>query len=285
MPTLEVEGVSLYYERSGQGDPVVFSHGVPTDCRGWAAQVEAFSKTFSTIAYSRRYAYPNRREGDLADSSVAANAGDLRGLIDGLGIAPVNLVGHSYGAFVAAFVASEHPDLVKTLVLVEPAIATLLVDDPNSSGQMFSLLLGHPGVALSARRFQTGSLAPALTALDRGQQKKAVQLFVDGIQNRVGAFSELPGPAQQMMLENAKTIAELRVSLPPFKESAAKIRSRTLVLNGANTAVWLLRVGELTRKAIAGADSTSVAKSRHFPHLENPQEFNSAVMDFLAKRR
>lgn len=285
MPSLEVQGVPLYYERSGSGDPVVFSHGIPTDYRAWSAQTEAFSKAFTTVAYSRRYAYPNGKGGDLADSTVAANTEDLRGLIEGLGVAPVNLVGHSYGGFVAATLAAEHPDLVKALVLVEPAIATLLIEDPNSSGQMFSLLLGHPGVALSAKRFQTGSLAPALSALDRGQQTKAVQLFVDGIQNRVGAFSELPGPAQQMMLENARSIEELRVSLPPFKESAAKVRSRTLVVNGANTAVWLLRVGELATKAIAGAEAASISKSRHFPQLENPQEFNSTVMDFLAKAR
>lgn len=285
MPTLEVEGVSLYYERAGSGDPVVLSHGVPMDHRAWSAQVEALSKAYSTITYSRRYAYPNRRAGDLADSTVEANAADLRGLIEKLGVAPVHLVGHSYGGFVAAHLAAERPDLVRTLVLVEPAIPTLLVEDPDSTGQMFSLLLGHPGVALSARRFQAGSLGPSLAALDRGQAKKAVQLFVDGIQNRVGAFAELPAPTQQVMLDNAMTIAELRTRMPQFKEAAARVSRRTLVVNGANTAVWLLRVGELAMKAIPEADAASIGRSRHFPQVENPQEFNSTVMGFLAKRR
>lgn len=285
MPTLEVEGVSLYYERAGSGDPVVLSHGVPMDHRAWSAQVEALSKAYSTITYSRRYAYPNRRAGDLADSTVEANAADLRGLIEKLGVAPVHLVGHSYGGFVAAHLAAERPDLVRTLVLVEPAIPTLLVEDPDSTGQMFSLLLGHPGVALSARRFQAGSLGPSLAALDRGQAKKAVQLFVDGIQNRVGAFAELPAPTQQVMLDNAMTIAELRTRMPQFKEAAARVGRRTLVINGANTAVWLLRVGELAMKAIPEADAASIGRSRHFPQVENPQEFNSTVIGFLAKRR
>ena len=285
MPTLEVEGVSLYYERAGSGDPVVLSHGVPMDHRAWSAQVEALSKAYSTITYSRRYAYPNRRAGDLADSTVEANAADLRGLIEKLGVAPVHLVGHSYGGFVAAHLAAERPDLVRTLVLVEPAIPTLLVEDPDSTGQMFSLLLGHPGIALSARRFQAGSLGPSLAALDRGQAKKAVQLFVDGIQNRVGAFAELPAPTQQVMLDNAMTIAELRTRMPQFKEAAARVGRRTLVINGANTAVWLLRVGELAMKAIPEADAASIGRSRHFPQVENPQEFNSTVIGFLAKRR
>src|SRR5271155_2826027 len=204
MPVVDAGGVSLYYEQAGSGVPVVFSHGIPTDYRAWKAQVKDFSQRYLTVAYSRRYAAPNHRDGDVTDSTVAANAADLKGLIEKLGVAPVHLVGHSYGGFVAAYLAADHPDLVRTLVLVEPAIATLLVEDPNSSGQMFALLIGNPGVALSARRFQSGSLAPSLKALDSGQPKKSVQLNVDGIQNRVGAFAELPDSAKEMMLDNAR---------------------------------------------------------------------------------
>jgi non-heme chloroperoxidase len=284
MPSIDVDGVSLYYERAGSGEPVLFSHGIPTDYRAWNAQVEAFSKSFSTITYSRRYAAPNRRDGDVTDSTVAANAADLKGLIEKLGVAPVHLVGHSYGGFVAAYLAADHPDLVRTLVLVEPAIATMLVEDPNSSGQMFTLLIGNPGVALSARRFQSGSLGPSLKALDSGQVKKAVQLSVDGIQNKVGAFAELPASTQEMMIDNAKTIAELRTRLPPFKAEAGKISRRTLVINGQQSAVWLQRIGELVARAVPHSEAVAVSRSRHFPHLENPSEFNAEVLKFLAKR-
>jgi non-heme chloroperoxidase len=284
MPSIDVDGVSLYYERAGSGEPVLFSHGIPTDYRAWNAQVEAFSKSYSTITYSRRYAAPNRRDGDVTDSTVAANAADLKGLIEKLGVAPVHLVGHSYGGFVAAYLAADHPDLVRTLILVEPAIATLLVEDPNSSGQMFALLIGNPGVALSARRFLSGSLAPSLKALDSGQPKKAVQLNVDGIQNKVGAFTALPDSTKEMMLDNARTIAELRTRLPPFKAEAGKISCRTLVINGQQSAVWLQRVGELVARSVPRSEAMTVSGSRHFPHLENPSEFNAEALKFISKR-
>jgi non-heme chloroperoxidase len=284
MPNVDVDGVSLYYERTGNGEPIVFCHGIPTDYRAWNAQVGALSGRYSTIVYSRRYAAPNHRDGDVSDSTVEANAADLKGLIEALGIAPVHLVGHSYGGFVAAYLAADHPELVRTLVLVEPAIATLIVEDPNSTGQMFSLLLGSPGVALSARRFQSGSLAPSLKALDSGQLKKAVQLNVDGVQNKVGAFAELPDSAKEMMLDNAKTIAELRTKLPPFKAQAAKISRRTLVINGENSAVWLRRIGELVARTVPDCKAMTVTGSRHFPHLENPSEFNADVLEFISRR-
>ena len=284
MASLDVDGVSLYYERTGNGEPVVFCHGIPTDYRAWGSQVDSFSKSFTTIAYSRRYAAPNHRAGDVTDSTIGNNAADLKGLIESLGLPSVHLVGHSYGGFVAAFLAADHPELVRTLVLVEPAIATLLVEDPNSSGQMLSLLIHSPGVALSARRFQSGSLAPSLKALDSGKNEKAVQLNVDGIQNRVGAFAELPDSAKTMMLDNAKTIAELRTTLPPFRESAGKISCRTLVINGEQSAVWLQRIGELVTRAVPHGEALTITGSRHFPHLENPSEFNANVLKFISKR-
>lgn len=284
MPTLEVGDVSLYYERAGSGDPIVFCHGIPTDYRAWGAQVEAFSGRYATISYSRRYAAPNHREGNVTDSTIGNNAEDLRGLIEKLGIGPVHLVGHSYGGFIAAYLAADHPEMVRKLVLVEPAIGTMLVEDPESSTQMLSLLVRSPGIALSARRFLSGSLAPSLKALDSGRGDKAVQLNVDGVQNKVGGFAELPESAKSMMLDNAKTIAELRTTLPPFKHKAESISSRTLVINGEQSALWLRRIGELTARSVPNAEAITISGSRHFPHLENPSEFNSKVLEFVSKK-
>lgn len=283
MPTVDVDGISLYYERSGNGTPVVFSHGIPTDYRAWGSQVEPFSKSYSTIAYSRRYAAPNRREGDVSDSTIGNNAADLKGLIEKLGIAPVHLVGHSYGGFISAFLAADHPDLVRSLVLVEPAIATLLVENPDSQSEMLGLLLRSPSVALSARRFQSGSLGPALKALDAGQNDRAVELNVDGVQDKKGAFLAMPDLAKKMMLDNARTIAELRTRLPAFKAHVGKISCRTLVINGENSALWLRRIGELAAKAIPHSEAVKIAGSRHFPHLENSPAFNSSVLEFISK--
>jgi len=285
MPSIEVGGVSLYYEEKGSGDPIVFSHGIPTDYRAWNLQTEPFSKSFRTISYSRRYAYPNTRTGDLTDSTIENNAADLKGFIEKLGAGPVHLVGHSYGGFTAAYFAADHPELIRSLVLVEPAIATLLVQDETSPGQLLSLLLRSPSVALSARRFKNGSLGPSLAALDAGQTDKAVELNVDGVQDHAGAFEALPEPTRKMMLDNARTIAELRTKLPAFKDKAPKITRPTLVVNGDSSALWLRRVGELTASAIPNSQAVEITGARHFPHLENPSEFNQRVLAFISANK
>src|SRR5687768_10443195 len=56
---VHVNGVELHYVDRGQGEPVVFIHGGLVDYRMWDAQTEAFSRKYRTIAYSRRYNFPN----------------------------------------------------------------------------------------------------------------------------------------------------------------------------------------------------------------------------------
>lgn len=282
MPTADVEGVPIYYEERGSGSPVVFVHGIPTDYRAWGAQMEAFSKGRRTIALSRRYSYPNQRQGDVSDSTVQNNALDLKGFIGKTAGGKVDLVGHSYGGFIAALLAATNQEVVNSLVLVEPAIATLLVADQTSSAQALGLLFRSPSVALSGRRFQTGSLAPSLKALEAGDMEKAVELNVDGVQDMKGAFRSFPEATRKMMLDNGRTVAELKTKFPSFTaKELSRVSCPTLVLNGDRSALYLRRIGELVTKAIPGAKRVVVPESRHFPHMENYATFNQEVLKFL----
>jgi len=86
-----------------------------------------------------------------------------------------------------------------------------------------------------------------------------------------------------MMLENARTIAELRTVFPPFKERVGKLTCRTLVVNGEDSALWLRRIGELLVKALSRGESFKAPHARHFPHLENVPAFNGRVLEFFSK--
>jgi pimeloyl-ACP methyl ester carboxylesterase len=286
MPAADVGGVSIYFEERGSGSPILFVHGIPTDFRAWRAQMEPFSLGRRAIALSRRYASPNEREGDVGDSTVHNNAVDLKGFVEKVVGGPVDLVGHSYGGFIAAFLAADHPDLVKSLVLVEPAISTLLVADQNSGAQALGLLFRSPSVAMSGRRFQTKSLGPSLKALERGELERAVELNVDGVQGAEGCFRALPDGTRGMMLDNARTVAELKTPFPRFtSKEAGRISRPTLVVNGSEGALFLRRIGELMAKAVPGARRVVVPGSKHFPHMENAEFFNAKVLEFLGGAR
>jgi non-heme chloroperoxidase len=284
MPTVDVAGGSLFWSEAGAGPVVLLVHGIPTDHRAWSAQMAALAPDHRAIAVSRRYAFPNERPGDARDSTIEANAADLEDFMAHLGVAPVHLVGHSYGGFVAAFLAVKRPELLRSLVLVEPAIASLLLKDPRSRGEAFALLLRHPGAALSASRYLRTSQRPALAALDRGDGASAVRLNVDGIQDRVGAFDALPPSVREMTLANARTVREIDLPYPALgPRELARIRCPTLVLNGALSAPWLRTIGRIATPAIPRCERAIVPGARHFPHLENPEWFNATLRGFLAR--
>ena len=65
-----------------------------------------------------------------------------------------------------------------------------------------------------------------------------------------GAYAAVPADQRRMMLDNARTIAELRTKFPPFKAQIGRIACRTLVINGEKSALWLRRIGERTASSI-----------------------------------
>src|SRR5207245_8498586 len=110
--------VKLAYVEAGSGEPVVFVHGIPTDYRAWNSQIGPFSGKYHAIAYSRRLAQPNQNTTDYEKSTVETNSGDLVGLIEEVGIAPVHLVGRSYGGVAAAYGAPTDPQLTRSFTLL-----------------------------------------------------------------------------------------------------------------------------------------------------------------------
>ena len=105
---------------------MVFVHGSLSDGGYWNDQVNAFAQAgFRAIAYSRRYSPPNNNKAQPGYSAVV-DADDLPPLFTRLRLGRVHVVGHSYGAYTALFLAARHPELVRTLVLAEAPAVTLL---------------------------------------------------------------------------------------------------------------------------------------------------------------
>ena len=283
MLSADVNGVRLAYAETGRGPDIVFVHGIPTDYRAWDNQVAFFSKQYHIVTYSRRHAQPNNNQGSLRDSTIENNARDLEGLIRQTTHPPVTLVGHSYGGFIAALLASTKPELVRKLVLIEPGITTLLVQDPESRAQMFSFLLRSPSVALVAGKYIRQYYNPLLKAYDRGDLDTALNYFLDGLMNRKGALGQLAQNSQVMVKENAATIGEVEAKLPIFTaKDARRISSPTLLMNGSDGTKIFRAINERLAKSIPNSELATISNSSHFPHLENSEAFNQKLMEFLS---
>jgi pimeloyl-ACP methyl ester carboxylesterase len=105
----------------------VFVHGSLGDYRSWRGQENAFAQAYRVLVYSRRYHRPNPQVADTNQVySPKVHAEDLAALLLTLDLAPAHIVGSSYGAYTAMALARDHPNLVRSLVLAEPPIISLL---------------------------------------------------------------------------------------------------------------------------------------------------------------
>jgi esterase len=120
MSEIRVNGISLYYEDHGSGDPIVCIHGTGSSAAFWADAAEELAMHGRAIVYDRRGCFRSERP-DPYVTTVRQQTDDAAALIDALGAAPAIVNGRSYGGAVALDLAFRYPDRVRALVLLEPA--------------------------------------------------------------------------------------------------------------------------------------------------------------------
>ena len=148
MERARTEGAELEYEVSGIGDPAVLVHGafIADVFRPLMAE-PTLTTRHRVIAYHRR--------GYLGSSDspepvgVARQAADCRALLRHLGFQRAHVVGHSYGGVVALQLALDEPDVVHSLVLLEPAL-----------GKLAEMLFEEEHVQRVGNRFGIGGAVP-----------------------------------------------------------------------------------------------------------------------------
>ena len=116
MPMITVNGLDVFYEARGTGDSVLLVHGLGSSTEDWEPQVDALARAFTVVAYDVR---GHGRTGKPAGAySVSQFAADAAALITTLALAPVHVVGLSMGGMIAFQLAADHPELVRSLVIV-----------------------------------------------------------------------------------------------------------------------------------------------------------------------
>lgn len=273
MPTVHVNDTRLEYVERGRGDPVVLVHGTLGDHRSWPLQMDVFPGTYRTISYSRRYHHPNGCDDGGPDYSAVLHADELAELITGLGLESAHIVGNSYGAYTALFLAARHPDRVRTLVLGEPPVLPLLDDHPEGRGLR--------------DEFLAEVWEPAGGTLQQGRLEEGVRIFADGVVGE-GAFDSLPPEIRGLILDNAPALgletASPRYWTPFTCEDAADIATPTLLLTGEESLRMLnLVVIELGR-CLPDSECRWVPDSNHDLPAHNPGAYNRIVLEFLARQ-
>jgi pimeloyl-ACP methyl ester carboxylesterase len=272
LKTVFINGDSISYMDIGKGEPVVFVHGTLGDYRVWGEQMDAFTKNHRVIAFSRRFAYPNKQViNDSTDYSVTAHAKDLTQFIKTLNIGAVHLVGHSYGAFTSLLTALEHPELVQSLTLGEPPVMSLLQNVPDGGA------IGHD--------FVTNVFIPTAEAFKNNNDKKAVELFIGGVLADSLYFSQAPQQQKDIMMDNLlelKAVVSTENLLPPLVcDDIKTLKMPVLLIKGDRSPKILTVIIDELDSCLDNNVLAILPNSSHGLEFQNPIEFNKIVLDFI----
>ena len=116
-----VNDIQLYYEITGQGQPLLFIHGLGSSTRDWEAQVSPFAANYQVITFDLRG--HGRSDKPPGPYTLPLFTADTAGLLKALGLDAAHVVGISLGGGIAFQLALDYPELVKTLTIVNSAPA------------------------------------------------------------------------------------------------------------------------------------------------------------------
>ena len=271
--TIAVGDTELAYLDMGQGPPVVMVHGTISDYRWWQAQLDEFSQRHRVVAYSLRHHHPNVSTRDRSDYLPRNHAADLAGLIQALNLARAHLIGHSYGGFISLLVARDRPELVRSLVLVEP-------------GRLAGVITGADAEEAKPILRSIGeSQKQVMERLDQGDADEALRLFINMVRGP-GTWEAMPNAARAARRDNVHTLKPTLAN-PAERftcEDARKIAIPTLLVGGdMSPQIFPLMLNGL-QPCLARVERVTITKASHGVYQDNPADFNREVLGFLKRQ-
>jgi pimeloyl-ACP methyl ester carboxylesterase len=263
-----INGVELYYELSGSGEPLVLVHGSWGDHHNWDAVVPALAESFRVLAYDRRGHSASERP--AGQGNVFEDADDLAGLIDELGLAPAHVAGNSFGAAIVLRAATRRPQVFRTLIAHEPPL--------------FPLLAGtelEPALAEVQRR-----IGAVVALLEGDDHEGAARLFVDTIAFGPGAWDEQLTPEMRdVFIANAPTwLDEVRDpdALQMDLKALAGFDKPALLTNGTESAPFFGPVVDMVAESLPRSERVTIDGADHVPHISVPGRYVELVRTFAA---
>lgn len=263
MPKVDVNGIELFYEIKGTGEPLVLIAGFLCDHSYWSLIMPSLISQYQVIRFDNRGI--GRSSAPDSPYSIQQMADDVAGLLDRLGIEKVHVAGHSMGGLIAQELVLAHPQKVKSLML----LSSLAKGD----GRFNSII-------------ETWGELPAYLDLELYEKVVLPWIFTD-------AFYSIPKMVEQL-IEFA-----IHYPFPPtahglYHQSRAILASDTterlkdincptLVMVGKQDILTPVKFSQQLQKSIANAELIVLEDDGHSFLIESPNTVASVMLNFLGK--
>jgi len=244
--------------------PLLFLHGLTFDTRMWTDQVAALCKKYRCINMDFRG--HGRSSTTESEYSLEQFAEDVYGLMKELGIEQAHVAGLSMGGMVAVRLALAHPEVVRSLMLLDTS--------------------ARPEQAERAPQYET------MARISREQGPEAImqgvipiffsQAFIEGQPQKLEAFKE------QFRSLNPEGVYRATLAVTRRRDICEEIKSirvPTLVIVGKEDLAMPVREAETIQRQIAGSRLEKIAGAGHMTPIEQPEKVTAIIEEFLSQVR
>jgi pimeloyl-ACP methyl ester carboxylesterase len=249
MPTINRDGVNIYYEVHGSGPPLLLTHGYSSTGGMWQGQVAALSKHHKLVLWDMRGHGQSDYPDDPSAYSEALTVGDMAALLDAVGADKAIVGGLSLGGYMSLAFYRAHPDRVRALLIIDTGPG-FKKDDARE--------------VWNKRAHDTGDRfeREGLEVLKSASRERSSVTHRDA--------SGLARAARGMLTQRDARVIE---SLPDIKVPS-------LVVVGADDTPFLAASDYMAAK-IPGAQKAVIPAAGHAVNIDQPQAFIDAVLPFL----
>lgn len=262
MASANLNGIDIYYELHGQGEPLVLIAGFSCDHLFWTGMLDELSKHFQVLIFD------NRAIGRTKDSgnsfTLETMADDTLALIKHLELKRPHIVGHSMGGMVAQIISRKYPHEINKQIIL------------NSTTKInFASIMVIQGT---------------------------INFFKDNVPIEHVIDASLPWFYSSQFLANPKNVAALKALIVnnPFPQSITDFERQYHALKSANTEAWLHEIKSTTLVVVSENDivifpaeskiihhkipgaTLAIIPGGHSSPVERPQQVNNAIIKFLA---
>jgi 3-oxoadipate enol-lactonase len=262
MNRAKINHIEIAYETAGKGVPVVLIHGHPFDHTMWEPQLKAFSDFYQVIAPDLR-GYGKSTFPDPAHTGFEDYATDVILLMDHLNICSFHVGGLSMGGQIIMEIFRQAPDRIKSLIFADTFAGPDTPEAKNTRNEQANRL---------EKEGMDGYANEAIGKMVRREHVESMPEVAAHVMKMMKGTS--PIAAASAMRARSERINYLSEVLP-------QINIPTLVIVGRQDEFTPVAKAEELKENLQNCKLVVIEDAGHMPNLEQPEEFNEAVLDFL----
>ena len=257
------DGVQLYYNERGEGDPIVLITGWTMDADyWWQKNVDALAEDHRVVTYDPRGHGLSGKTND--NHAIPGYADDLAFLVNSLDLEDMTLVGWSMGvAIIQTYLERFGDDRVRAIGFIEQT-PYFYIDNDWDFGVFSEESLGELVGSLEANRAEAG------------------RAFIQRLFAKPRSEAQLAEMYPRTLLTPTSVATAMLIDLVSrdYRDQLSEIGIPTLLMYGDKS---LPGLGEWMHKQIPDSELVMFAESGHSPFWEEPEKFNTELVAFVSQ--